>query len=157
MYLHLCLTNACRTSQGTSIPGFIQQVLLGLIKSVANWCIQTGCLHKQVGGYMAFPSVSVPIFIPIFSFGQKISELKFLCMWVVSSLKLRLCLSAGDSLCWLYVHFLDYFGYTHLYPGKLYIPWNRDFLVATTSSFLFIAICFIQYPEPVNFSLSFNT
>ena len=81
-------------------------------------------------------------------------------MWLVSSLRLRLCLSIGDSVCWLYVHFLDYFGYTHLCPWNLYIPWNlglsssyHPFLFLYCYMFLFnilnlrISLLFLSIPE----------
>ena len=54
-YLHLCWSNAGRTSKETAMPGSCQQALLGIINSVVDWCMQFGWIHLYTGLWMAFP------------------------------------------------------------------------------------------------------
>ena len=76
-YLHLYWSGAGRTSQGTAIPGFCHQVLLGMSNSVHIGCLQMGWIPGEEGSLlMAFSSVSLLI-----SLERNISGVKIL-RWV---------------------------------------------------------------------------
>jgi hypothetical protein len=68
-YLCLYWSGAGRTSQGTTILGSCQQVLLGISNSVGGWCLQ---MSGEGGLWIAYPSVSVPFFVPVFPLDRTI-------------------------------------------------------------------------------------
>jgi hypothetical protein len=74
-YLHLHWSGAGRTSQGAAIPGSYQQALLGIRSSVI-WYLEIGWIPRWSGLGMIFPSVSVPLFVPVFPYNSKISGLR---------------------------------------------------------------------------------
>ena len=63
--LHLYWSGASRTSQETAISGSFHQALLGIRNSMAVCCQQVGKVPKWGWLWMAFPSVSVLIFVPL--------------------------------------------------------------------------------------------
>jgi len=65
-YLHLYTSGAGRTCQGIAKLGFWQQVLFGVSNSVGVSCWQTGRLSRWCGLGMAFPSVLLHFFVPVF-------------------------------------------------------------------------------------------
>jgi hypothetical protein len=75
-YLHLYWSGAGGTSQETAIPGSCQQVLIGVSNSVGVWYLQMGWIPRRSSLWMAFPSVSLPFLVPIFSLDRNISGLK---------------------------------------------------------------------------------
>jgi hypothetical protein len=77
-YLHLHGSDAGKASQGTAIPGYCQQVLLGISNSVGVRCLQMGWIPRWINLWIAFPSVSVPFFVPVFHLDRNIYGLKIL-------------------------------------------------------------------------------
>ena len=63
---HLYLSGSGRASQGAAIPGSYHQALLGIIYSVRVWCLQMEWIPRCGSLWMAFPSVSAPLFGPAF-------------------------------------------------------------------------------------------
>ena len=70
-YLPLYWSGAVRTSQGTAISGSCKEKLLGLSNSVWVCCLQMRWIPRWGGLWMAFPSVSVPLFVPAFPFDRR--------------------------------------------------------------------------------------
>jgi hypothetical protein len=74
----LYLSGSGRVSQETAISGSCQQALDNS-KSVWVWCLQIGWIPRWDSLWMAFPSVSAPLFLPAFPLDRNNnSELKFL-------------------------------------------------------------------------------
>jgi hypothetical protein len=81
VYLHLYWPGSGRTSQGTAIPGFCQQAIFGISNNVWVWCQKMGWMPRWGSPWMAFPSVSAPLFVTEFPFDKRNSGLIFL-RWV---------------------------------------------------------------------------
>jgi hypothetical protein len=75
---HLYWSVSSRAFQGTAIPGSCLQALLGISNSVWVWCLQMGCIPWWGGLWVAFPSVSAPLFVPFFPLDRSNSGLIFL-------------------------------------------------------------------------------
>jgi hypothetical protein len=77
-FLHLYWSGSGKASQGSGIPGSCQQALLGISNSIWVWCLQKGWIPRWGHLWMAFPSISVPLFVPALSFDRGNSVLIFL-------------------------------------------------------------------------------
>jgi hypothetical protein len=66
---------------GSAIAGSCQHVLLGISNSVWVWCLQMGWIPRLGSLWMAFPSVSAPLFVPAVPFDRRNSGFIFL-SWV---------------------------------------------------------------------------
>ena len=80
---HLYWPGSGKTSQGTAISGLCQQARLGIINIVWVWCLQIGWAPRWGSLWIAFPSDSTPLFVHVFPFDRRNSELLFL-RWVGS-------------------------------------------------------------------------
>ena len=65
--------------------------------SVWVCCLQMGWIHRWGSLWMAFPSVSAPLFVPAFPFKRRNSGVIFL-RWVAPSLNCGPCLTTGYGL-----------------------------------------------------------
>jgi hypothetical protein len=74
---HLYWSGSGRASQETAVSGSCQQAFLGISNSVWVWCLNVGWIPRWGSLWMAFPSVSVPLFVPVFPLDWSNSELKF--------------------------------------------------------------------------------
>ena len=54
-----------------------QQALPGICNSVGVWQLYVGWIPRWGSLWMAFPSVSAPLFVPVFPLDRRHSELKF--------------------------------------------------------------------------------
>ena len=108
---------------------------------------------------MAFPYVSVPIFVPVLPLDRKISGLKFL-SWVGGFIHLGSCLEGSlhvlSSLCLIFL-----LKSLQLGPGSLSLPWclglssgHSQLLIPHSYMFLFIFLnlytflLFLPIPDP---------
>jgi hypothetical protein len=91
---HLYWSGSGRASQETAVSGSCQQALLGISNSVWVWCLHLGWIPSWSSLWMAFPSVSAPLFVPVFSLERINSGLK-IWRWV------------GDPIPQLGVHALS--------------------------------------------------
>jgi hypothetical protein len=76
-HLHLYWLGSGRASQETAVSSSGQQALLGIHNSVWVWCLHVGWIPRWGSLCMAFPSVSAPLFVPVFSLERKNSGLHF--------------------------------------------------------------------------------
>ena len=63
---HLYWSGSGRASQKRAISGSCHQSILGICTSVWGWCLHVGWIPRWGSLWMAFPSVSVPLFVPVF-------------------------------------------------------------------------------------------
>jgi hypothetical protein len=84
-HLHLYWSGSGRASQETTTSGSCRQAHLGISNSVWIWCLHVGWIPSL---WMAFPSVSAPLFVPIFPLDRSNSRLKFW-RWVWAALSLN--------------------------------------------------------------------
>jgi hypothetical protein len=63
--------------QETAVSGPCQQALHGISNIVCVWCLHVEWISKWSSLWMAFPSVSVPLFVTVFSLDKSSSWLKF--------------------------------------------------------------------------------
>ena len=77
---HLYLSGSGRASQETAISGSRQHGLLGIQNSVWVSSLYMGWIPRWGSLWIAFSSVSVPHFVPVFSLDRSNSGLKFLAM-----------------------------------------------------------------------------
>ena len=125
-HLHLYLSASSRTSQGTAIPGSSQLALLGISNSVWDWWLQIGLIPRWFSLWMAFPSVSAPLFVPEFSLDRNNSGLIFL-RWVAGPIPYPRAmpnhwiwsLQFLSPLCWVFWLMSSLLG-----PGHLLLPWH---------------------------------
>jgi hypothetical protein len=89
-YLHLYLSCAGRT-----ILGSCKQALLGISKNVGLWWLQMEWIPRWGSLCMAFPTVSAPVFIPVFPVDRNIFGITFWVGWVAPSLTWGPCLTSG--------------------------------------------------------------
>jgi hypothetical protein len=82
---HLCWSGSGRVSQETAISGCSQQALLGISNIVWFWCPHVGWILRWGSLSMAFPSVSAPLFVPVFPLNRRNSGVKFW-RWVDGSI-----------------------------------------------------------------------
>jgi hypothetical protein len=73
-HLHPYWLGSSRASQETFISGSCQQAFLGTSNSV--WWLHIGWILRWGSLWTAFPSVSVPLFVPVFPLDRSNSELK---------------------------------------------------------------------------------
>ena len=78
---HLYWSGSGRASQETATSGSCQQALLGISNSVWVWCLYMGWIPRWCSLWMAFPSVSTPLFVPVFLLDRSNSVLIVL-RWV---------------------------------------------------------------------------
>jgi hypothetical protein len=64
---HLYWSGSGRASQETAVSLSCQQALLGISNSVWVWCLHVGWIPRWGSLWKAFPSVSVPLFVPVFT------------------------------------------------------------------------------------------
>ena len=156
---YLYWSGSGRAPRGTTILVSWQQVLLGISNSVWVYCLQIRWIPKWDSLWMAFPSVSAPLLIPIFSLNRSNSGLEFLrrvgghisqlgavsiywiwSLWVLS------------PLCWVFQLMLSPLGL-----GNLLSPWNLELssayphlpnLHCYTSTFNFLILCTSHLSPP---------
>ena len=80
-HLHLYWSGYGRAFQETVISGSCQQAHLGISNCVWVWCLHMEWIPRWGTFRMAFPSVSVPFFVPVFPLYRSNSGSKFL-RWV---------------------------------------------------------------------------
>jgi hypothetical protein len=66
-----------RASQETAVSGTCQQTLFGISNSVWVCCLHVGWIPRWGSLWMAFPPVSVLLFVPVFPLDRSNSGLKF--------------------------------------------------------------------------------
>jgi hypothetical protein len=66
-----------RASQETGVSVFCKQALLGISNTVWIWCLHVGWIPRWDSLWMVFPSVSAPLFVPVFPLDRSNSALKF--------------------------------------------------------------------------------
>ena len=76
-HLHFYWPGSGRVSQETAISESCNQALLSIRNSIWVWCLHVGCIPRWGSLWMAFPLVSVPLFVPVFPLDRNNSELKF--------------------------------------------------------------------------------
>jgi hypothetical protein len=82
---HLCWSGSGRASQQTAVSVFCQQAFLGICNSVWVWCLHVGWIARWDSLWVAFPSVSALLFVPVLPLDRNNSGLKFW-RWVGSSI-----------------------------------------------------------------------
>jgi hypothetical protein len=77
--MHQCLywSGSLRASQERVLPGFCQQMLLGISNSFWICCLQMVLSPRWGSLWMAFVSFSAPLFVPAFPFDRRNSGLLF--------------------------------------------------------------------------------
>jgi hypothetical protein len=76
-HLHLYWSGSVRASQKTAVSVSCRQALLGISNSVWVWCLLVEWIPRWGSFWMAFPSVSAPLFVPVFVLDRSNSGLKF--------------------------------------------------------------------------------
>ena len=59
------------------LSGSCEQALLGISNSVWVWCLLVGWIPRWGSPWMAFPSASVPLFVPVFPLDRSNTGLNF--------------------------------------------------------------------------------
>jgi hypothetical protein len=77
-HLHLCLSGSDRASQEIAISGSYQQALFDISNSDWVWWLHMGWTPTWGSLWMAFPSISVQLFVPVFPLDRSNFRLKFL-------------------------------------------------------------------------------
>ena len=106
---HMYWSGSGKASQETAISGFCQQVLLGISNSVCTWRLHMGWIPRWGSLWVAFRSVSTPLFVPVFTLYRSNSGLKIL-RWVGGSIpqleavpNLRIwSLQVFSPFCWVF-------------------------------------------------------
>jgi hypothetical protein len=80
-HMHLYLSGSGRASLETAMPGSCQKVHLGISNSVWVWYLPKPLIPKWDSLWRAFPSVSSPLFVPVFPLSSSNSGLTYL-RWV---------------------------------------------------------------------------
>jgi hypothetical protein len=123
---HLYWSGSGRASQETATSGSCQQALLGISNSVWVWCLYMGWIPRWCSLWMAFPSVSTPLFVPVFLLDRSNSVLivlRWVCgpipqlgampnLWILSPWVL-------SPLCWVFQLMSSPLG-----PGSFLHSWH---------------------------------
>jgi hypothetical protein len=123
---HLYWSGSSRASQETAVSGSYQQVLLGISNSVWVWYLLMGWIPRWGSLWMTFPSISVPLFVPVFPLDRSNSGLKFL-RWVggpipqLEAMPIHWIwsLQVLSPLCWVFQLMSSSLG-----PGSLLLSWH---------------------------------
>jgi hypothetical protein len=99
------LAGSGRVSQETAILGSCQQALIGISNSICIWCLHVGWIPRLGSLWLAFSSVSIPLFVPVFLLDRNNSGLKFW-RWVGDPIPQ---LGVGERVCLTSRYGLDRF------------------------------------------------
>jgi hypothetical protein len=137
--------------------GSCQQALLGISNSVWVWWLNMGYTSRWGSLWMAFPSISAPLFVPAFPFDRSDSGLLFL-RWVggpIPQLEAKpthwiWSLQVLSPLCWVFQLMSSL-----LNPGNLLGPWHLGLSSGYPQSPLpHVLHSSYQIPDPLYFSPS---
>jgi hypothetical protein len=156
---HLYWSGSGRASWGTAISGFCQQVLLGISNSVWVWCQQMGWIPRWGSLWVAFPSVSAPLFVPEFTFDRRNSGILEFLKWVGSPQLGAVAIhwiwspQVLSLLCWVFRLMSSLLGsgtlsgpwHLRLSSGSLQFPLPHCY----TPPFKFLILC-TSPPSPVS-------
>ena len=146
-HLHLYWSGCGRASQDTVVSGSCLQVLLDSSNSVWVWCLHLGWIPRSSNLWMAFPSVSAPLFVPVFPLKRNISGLK-LWTWVGGPIHQPGALpnlwiwsqQVLPPLCGVFQLMSSLRG-----PGRLLLSWHLE-----------LSGCYPQLPLPHCYTALFN-
>jgi hypothetical protein len=81
-HLHLYWSGSATSSQETAISGSYHQALLGISNSDWVWWLHMSWIPRWNSLWIGFPSVSAPLFVPVFPLDRSNSGLKVWEGWV---------------------------------------------------------------------------